>query len=220
MSLYDRLWNGNGKRREEAPEAPGAPARFERLVVSRAIQLLELNVVTVLLCIPVVTIPAAFSGMARVLMLYWRDMPVLHMWGEYFAGFRENFFEKLLIWLVLTLAPVSIPLFSLFLGLREAAIAALVCLGVLSFLLKSYWFPLCALVRLTPWQNAVNALILMGKEWKYSLWMLVLVAIPYVVCACFLRYTFQFWCLCIFALGQLIQCAFAGSAIDRNHLLK
>lgn len=198
MSLYDRLWNGNGKRREEAPEAPGAPARFERLVVSRAIQLLELNVVTVLLCIPVVTIPAAFSGMARVLMLYWRDMPVLHMWGEYFAGFRENFFE----------------------GLREAAIAALVCLGVLSFLLKSYWFPLCALVRLTPWQNAVNALILMGKEWKYSLWMLVLVAIPYVVCACFLRYTFQFWCLCIFALGQLIQCAFAGSAIDRNHLLK
>ena len=97
MSLYDRLWNGNGKRREEAPETPGAPARFERLVVSRAIQLLELNVVTVLLCIPVVTIPAAFSGMARVLMLYWRDMPVLHMWGEYFAGFRENFFEKLLI---------------------------------------------------------------------------------------------------------------------------
>lgn len=71
MSLYDRLWNG--KRREEAPEAPGAPARFERLVVSRAIQLLELNVVTVLLCIPIVTIPAAFSGMARVLMLYWRD---------------------------------------------------------------------------------------------------------------------------------------------------
>ena len=67
MSLYDRLWNG--KRREEAPEAPGAPARFERLVVSRAIQLLELNVVTVLLCIPIVTIPAAFSGMARVLML-------------------------------------------------------------------------------------------------------------------------------------------------------
>ena len=196
MSLYDRLWNGNGKRREEAPETPGAPARFERLVVSRAIQLLELNVVTVLLCIPVVTIPAAFSGMARVLMLYWRDM------------------------LVLTLAPVSIPLFFLFLGLREAAIAALVCLGVLSFLLKSYWFPLCALVRLTPWQNAVNALILMGKEWKYSLWMLVLVAIPYVVCACFLRYTFPFWCLCIFALGQLIQCAFAGSAIDRNHLLK
>lgn len=50
--------------------------------------------------------------------------------------------------------------------------------------------------------------------------MLVLVAIPYVVCACFLRYTFPFWCLCIFALGQLIQCAFAGSAIDRNHLLK
>ena len=189
-------------------------------MVSRAIQLLELNVVTVLLCIPVVTIPAAFSGMARVLMLYWREMPVIHMWGEYFAGFRENFFEKLLIWLVLTLAPVSIPLFFLFLGLREAAIAALVCLGVLSFLLKSYWFPLCAIVRLTPWQNAVNALILMGKEWKYSLWMLVLVAIPYVVCACFLRYTFQFWCLCIFALGQLIQCAFAGSAIDRNHLLK
>ena len=65
MSLYDRLWNGNGKRREEAPEAPGAPARFERLVVSRAIQLLELNVVTVLLCIPVVTIPvnsATFVG--------------------------------------------------------------------------------------------------------------------------------------------------------------
>lgn len=60
----------------------------------------------------------------------------------------------------------------------------------------------------------------MGKEWKYSLWMLVLVAIPYVVCACFLRYTFPFWCLCIFVLGQLIQCAFAGSAIDRNHLLK
>lgn len=114
MSLYDRLWNG--KRREEAPEAPGAPARFERLVVSRAIQLLELNVVTVLLCIPVVTIPAAFSGMARVLMLYWREMPVIHMWGEYFAGFRENFFEKLLIWLVLTLAPVSIPLFSCFWG--------------------------------------------------------------------------------------------------------
>lgn len=222
MSLYDKLWNGRPDKiqDEEAPENTGALVRFEKLVLGRLMQLLELNIVTVLLCLPVITIPAAFSGMARVLMLYWREMPVIHMWKEYFSAFRENFLEKLLIWLVLFLPPISGPLFFLFLGQREAAIASLVFLGVISFLLQSYWIPLCAILALSPGQNLKNALLLMAKEWRSSLWMLVLVALPYGVCAFFVAHTFPFWCLCIFALGQLIQCCFTSSAIDKNHLIQ
>lgn len=222
MSLYDKLWNGNPRKikDEDALENSSALVRFERLVLSRLIPLIELNIVTVLLCLPIVTIPAAFSGMARVLILYWRDMPVISLWKEYFTAFKEHFFEKLLIWLAVFLAPVSIPLFCLFLGYQEAAIVALVCFGILSFLLLSYWFPLCAILDLTPSQNLKNALVLMAKEWKYSLWMLVLVALPYGLCAYYIDRTFPFWCLGIFALGQLIQCCFTSSAIDRNHLIQ
>ena len=222
MSLYDKLWNGNpGKiKDEDTPEQSGVLVRFERLVLGRLLQLLELNIVTVLLCLPIVTIPAAFSGMARVLLLYWRDMQVISLWKEYFTAFKEQFFEKLLVWLAVFLAPVSIPLFCLFLGYQEAAIVAMVFLGILSFLLLSYWFPLCALLDLTPTKNLVNAFFLLAREWKYSLLLLVLVALPYGLCVWFLGYTFPFWCLCIFALGTLIQCCFCSSAIDKNKLIQ
>lgn len=222
MSLYDKLWNGNPNRAkdEKALEQPSVLVRFERLILGRLIQLIELNVVTVLLCIPIITIPAAFSGMSRVLMLYWREIPVISLWKEYFSAFKEFFFEKLLVWLITFLAPVSLPLFCLFLGQKEAAIILSFFFGILSFLLLSYWFPLCAILSLSPLQNMKNALLLMAKEWKYSLWMLLLVALPYCVCAFFIDRTFPFWCLCIFALGQLIQCCFTSSAIDKNKLIQ
>lgn len=221
MSLYDKLWNGNPRKKnaEEALESSSAPVRFERLILGRLVELIELNVVTVLLCLPIVTIPAAFSGLSRVLMLYWREMPVISLWKEYFRAFKENFGEKLLIWLAVFLAPISVPLFCLFLGQQEAAIVALIFLGLLSFLLLSYWFPLCAILDLSPGRNLANALLLMAKEWKTSLLLLLLAALPYGLCAWFLRYTFPFWCICIFAIIQLIQCCFCSHVIDKNGLI-
>ena len=222
MSLYDKLWNGNPSKvpGADGAEDSGALVRFEKLILGRLIQLIELNIVTVVLCIPIVTIPAAFSGMARVLMMYWRGLPVISMWKEYFSAFREHFAEKLLVWLAVFMAPVSIPLFCLFLGQREAAIAAAAALGVLSFLLLSYWFPLCAILDLSPCRNLLNALLLAGREWKYSLLMLGLVGLPWGACLYFLDKTFPFWCLGIFVLGQLIQCCFCSAAIDKNALIQ
>lgn len=62
-------------------------------------ELMWLNILTVICCIPVFTIGCAFCAMHRVLVLIYRDEETT-ITKAYFDSFKENFKQALIIWLI------------------------------------------------------------------------------------------------------------------------
>lgn len=68
-------------------------------------QLCGANLLFLLFCLPVITIPAAYTALCRVTVRMVREEPV-HVWSDFFAAFRSCFVKSLPVALVTFLAPV------------------------------------------------------------------------------------------------------------------
>ena len=136
-------------------------------IISRFCDIVILNVVFLLTCIPVFTVGAANAALYDVVFRLDTDRegPLL---TSYFRAFRENFRQSTALWLLLLLfgaaTYVNMTRFSIlgensyYLGYGLFILSMLVL--VLEVFVFSYSFPLLSRFRNSTRQTAVNALLL------------------------------------------------------------
>ena len=114
--------------------------------LSRVADLMILNFLTVLLCLPVITAGASLSAMHYVLLKMARREEG-HIARTFFKAFRDNFAKGTILWLILLAAALlfGLDLFfmntGLFPGFMKYVFAAA---GFLLFMVSRYIFPLQA----------------------------------------------------------------------------
>ena len=164
-----------------APVPKKGKERFWFVIKTHFRRLVGVNLLCTLFCLPLITIPAAVSGLTRVIMRLVRD-GTCDLWTDFWEEFKSGFWQKLIIWLVVLISPISISCLPSLLGIDTGGSMLLMIFGILSFWLFSYWFVLMSILDVPPLANLKNAAILMVVEWKKSLLLLATVGIVYICC--------------------------------------
>jgi hypothetical protein len=92
MSLrhkVQRIWFGNGAG-VTSPVPPGGWDRVWFVLKTHYMELIGLNLLFLIFCIPIVTIPAALAGVTSILMKWTRDEPVI-FWEDFFQNSKPGF---------------------------------------------------------------------------------------------------------------------------------
>ena len=116
--------------------------------LSRLFDLMILNIITVALCIPVITAGAALTAMHAVLIQIVEDREGYIIRG-YFVKFRENFKKATLIWLIVLVVSVLLALDFRIVNAIEGSMGsvmttALTVVAVIYVMIVQYVFPLTA----------------------------------------------------------------------------
>lgn len=167
------------------------------------LQIFGLNILFVLCCLPVVTIPAACCGLSGVMAKLVREK-VVYPWKDFFLEFKTDFFRRLLLWVLLCIVPFSLGFYAQWLGLERDGTATRLISVVVVFLIQRYWYVSMVLIDATPWQNLKNAVLLMAVEWKKTLSLLATSGVMYGACFLFPLYGFPVMILCLFSLCHLL----------------
>ena len=157
-------------------------------ILSRFCDIVILNLVFLLTCIPIFTIGAANTALYDVVFRMDTDREG-KMLPTYFHSFRENFRQSTIVWLALLLFGVATYLnmtrfsvlgeHSYLLGYGLFIVSMLVL--VLEVFLFSYSFPLLSRFRNSTRQTAVNALLLSIGNLPRTLVVAVINCFPWVL---------------------------------------
>jgi len=165
---------------------------------SRMADLVMLNLITLVCCIPVVTIGAAVSAMYASVYKMHRDEGTL--WKNYFHAFKINFRQATVQWLIM-LVILALLVFA-FLYYTNAAFSFAVVLQFISIFLILLWLfcfswllPLQAKFHVTVKGNLKNALICAFAFLPVTICMAILNAVPFAL--------FWFFPLIFFQVGFL-----------------
>ena len=174
--------------------------------------LLGLNLLFIVCCIPVVTIPGAWCAMTYVLTKLVRG-EVISLWSDFFREFKADFFKRVFTWSLLVIAPFSLAFYTVWMGLDyDGTVTRGICFLVL-FCLQSYWFCCMALISAPVGKNLKNAAILMAAEWKRTLALLLSAGVLMAACFLFPMYGLPVAVLCLFSVCQLIVCLYLTQPI-------
>lgn len=150
--------------------------------LSRLYDLMLLNVLFLITCIPIVTIGAASAALYTVcfrLGTYRED----GIFKPYFRAFRDNFKQATGLWLILLLwgsaSGVNALLFYQQTGVLRWAVVLFVGLFVLALMIAAYTFPLLSRFRNGSRATVKNALLLSVGYLPRSLVMVVLNVLPF-----------------------------------------
>lgn len=114
--------------------------------LSRIADLIWLNLLTLICCIPVVTAGAAFTALHYVTVKMVRNEEG-YLTRSYFKSFKENFLQATALWILLVLILAVAAADFYFISLMDSGVAFVLRIGlgaVFFFFLCSavYWFPL------------------------------------------------------------------------------
>ncbi len=162
----------------------GADSSFLQLL-NRIADLLFLNLIFIVCCIPIFTIGASWTALNYVLLKMARNEEGYVIRG-FFKSFKENFGQATLIWLGLLVFGLLCAwgLWLLF-GMGDAvpvigyAVALVACTVLLMIIV--YIFPLLARYQNTTGGILKNAFLLMCLHVPQSLLLVVLLAVPFVL---------------------------------------
>jgi len=126
-------------------------------------QILRANLLCVLFCLPVITIPASLAALHAVIQQYYRK-GYGDVWPVFIKAFREDFVERLFAAALPAAAVAIVGL--LLLNVSTSAVTYLVMATVIAVALILYgWlFPQLPFLDTSPLNTLKNALILMGVE--------------------------------------------------------
>lgn len=126
-----------------------------RLVLSQYwVRLIGLNLLYLLCCLPVITIPAATCGLHRVILNMVRETRYEGVFHGFFAEFRTHFLKRTVFGLLLLLAPASIACYPIIFGMEGSAVVITTTISVLLyFCITKYFYPLLVLLDVDIWAN-------------------------------------------------------------------
>ena len=181
------------------------------LAMSRACDLMLLNLLFLLCCIPVFTIGAAVTALYTVCFRFnteREETPV----KSFFAAFRSNFKQATVLWLIFLLcggtALFNILLFSALSGVIRYARILFAVLFVIVLLTAGYAFPLLSQFSNGNRSTVKNALILSIGYLPRSLLITVVNVFPFALLVCNLYLFLQtgfLWISLYFSAGAYIN---------------
>lgn len=154
--------------------------------LARVGDLIIVNVLFLICCVPVVTIGASISAMHKVTqaIAFDEDNGIAK---TFFRGFRENFKQATLVWLMMLVFAVSMGCnYLIIVGFTVGNTAlilkwVLVIFGALVVILAAWMFPLMARYQNTLRQHAMNALILAVVKLPRTVGLVVLSLLPVLI---------------------------------------
>lgn len=155
-------------------------------VLNRVGDLMILNILMIICCLPVITVGAAYTGMHYVLLKMVRDREGYLIRG-FFKSFVSNFKQATLIWLLMLLVIMvyvgDIVIFN-YSGMvfPKAVVVAVLAVAILLLMMAVYIFPLQARFE-NPIKNTLkNAMILAFVNLPKTILMIACYALPLVIC--------------------------------------
>lgn len=154
--------------------------------LNRVADLLILNIIMIICCIPVITIGAAYTALHYVLLKMVRDKEGYLLRG-FFKSFVANFKQATLIWLILFLMIAvyvgDILIFS-YSGMvfPKAVVIAVLAVAILFLMMLVYVFPLQARFENSIKNTLKNAMILAFANLPKTIMMMAYYALPLAVC--------------------------------------
>ncbi len=148
-------------------------------IMGTVFDLIVLNVLTLLCCIPIFTAGASFSAMHYVLIHIVRGEET-YIAREFFAAFKENFKQATLAWLAFLVIIALGVLDVLYVRSLEATssrwilIAAVAFVGVTVYAIWQYFFPLVARYSNSTKTHLLNAVSLSVAYLPRTLLMLII----------------------------------------------
>lgn len=166
---------------------------FFNIVFQNLPELLRLNFLFILFCVPVVTIPAAVTAMSNVTLKMARE-EVFFFREDFIGSFKQNFGKSLAFGipalLILAAAVYLIPFYRSAVNISPAfyaPLALVVLTSIFVLLAGMYAFPMLAAVELPLGRIIRNCAILAVVRLPYNaaalsgaafLWLLVIVSLP------------------------------------------
>lgn len=190
-------------------------------VLGRLAELMILNVLALVCALPVVTLGASAAGLYTAVQNLVNDegRPA----RDFFRGFRQNFWQATLIWLLLLAAGVLLAFGLVFYASLEGALFGVlfgvtVLVAVLWLLLFSWSFPLLARFHGSTGATLSNALVCAVAYLPRSIAMAALNFLPLILLLCRLYvflYASVLWLLVWFALAAYLNIRLLKKPYDR-----
>ena len=158
-------------RKKEGNDRPAPTKTLPRIwdmLVNHFFQLLWANLLCVICCLPIITIPAALSGLFAVVQQYYRK-GYGDVAGTFFKEFKQDFLIRVAMTLIMLVLPVLGWVIGSMFSAEWAPYAGCAALAVFAIFTLSWLYPQMALLRLKPMQALQNAMILTGLESKRNL---------------------------------------------------
>lgn len=160
-------------------------------ILNRVGDLMILNFLMILCCIPVVTIGAAYTGMHYVLLKIAREEEGYLVRG-FFKSFAQNFRQATILWLLMLLViAVYVGDFAILnyseLEFPRIVIILIIAVAIIFLMVSVYIFPILARFDNTVKNTIKNAFIMTILNLPKTLLMLLVYCLPFAV-AYFLPY--------------------------------
>ena len=153
--------------------------------LGRMADMIILNLLVMLCCIPIITAGAAFTAMHYVLLKMVRDEEGYLIRG-FFKSFGQNFKQATLIWLLMLVVVIIFAGDWFIFGYSgvafpKALIVGVIAVGVIVSMVAMYVFPLLARFDNTIRHTIHNAALLAIANLPRTILMLILYALPFVI---------------------------------------
>lgn len=160
---------------KNAPKKKGF-ALFLEILWREFFPLIKLNLLFLLSCIPVVTIPAAITAANRITVTMVRDRNYF-MWADYWKAFRQDFGKSLVAGLLLAVALGLFGLSTWFYYMLSQTVGKLflilsgcsACLLLTAYFTALYFFPMLAMVDLPAFTLLKNSVIMAYSCFKRTI---------------------------------------------------
>lgn len=182
--------------------------------------MMRLNILFLVFCIPILTIPASVTAMTKVLMAYIKEDDCA-VWSCYWREFKDSFIKSIGAGLIMGVFIAAVLLigygiYALSGGfVRALGIGIIIVFEVLIYIILCYLFALIATVHIGLKQCLKNAFLLMMIEFKHNL--LLLMPLGLLIASVLLYpVTLPLLALIMFSLCQYIICKLVNGAIRRR----
>lgn len=180
------------------------------------VRLIGLNLLYLVCCLPIVTIPAATCAMHRVLLNWVRETSYEDMLPAFFREFKVDFWKRTGFGLLLLIAPFSLSYYPLLLGYEGGVTAIFAITIILYFCITKYFYPLLVLLDVTVWQNFKNACIMAVVEWRTTLLLLATAGIIDLLFLVLTAYALPLYIIFLCAFNCLLGCAFVNEPFEKH----
>lgn len=154
-------------------------------VLNRVGDLLILNLLMIVCCLPVITVGASFTAMHYVLLKMVRGEEGYLVRG-FFKSFKRNFRQATIIWLIM-LVVIAIYVGDVLIFnysqivFPKALVVIVIAVAVLALLIAMYIFPLLSRFDNTIFNTIKNAALMSFLNLPKTLLMLVIYILPFVI---------------------------------------
>ena len=184
--------------------------RVHMVLTEGWVRLIGLNLLYLLCCVPIVTIPAATCAMHRLVLNWVRETSFDSVVPAFFREFKTNFGKRTVFGLLMLLAPFSLSYYPMLFGMEGGTAAVMILSLVAYFCITKYFYPLVVLMDVSLWQNLKNACSMALLEWRTTLRLLFSAGVLDLVLLLITYYAVPFYLIILCAFSCLLGCAFVN----------